>query len=67
MAPAIFDGIAWDSETVMAQTRLRLSAQDTLWQELAVQADIDIPQDLQRLQHTHPDLLQGIINPEVAS
>ena len=65
MAPAIFDGIAWDSETVMAQTRLRLSAQDTLWQELAVQADIDIPQDLQRLQHTHPDLLQGIINMEV--
>ena len=67
MAPAIFDGIAWDSKTVMAQTRLSLLAQSTRWQELAIQADIDIPQDLQRLQHTHPNLLQGIINPEVAS
>lgn len=67
MVPAIFDGIAWGSKTVMAQTRLSLLAQSTRWQELAIQADIDIPQDLQRLQHTHPNLLQGIINPEVAS
>jgi rSAM/selenodomain-associated transferase 1 len=63
--PAIFDGIAWGSDTVMAHTRNLLQFQSLDWHELPPLADIDTPNDLQRLHHTHPDLLTGLINLEM--
>ncbi|MEO8417382.1 MAG: TIGR04282 family arsenosugar biosynthesis glycosyltransferase [Methylophilaceae bacterium] len=65
--PSIFDGIAWGSDSVMAHTRNHLRSRMLDWQELPSMADIDIPQDLQRLQHTHADLLHGIIHLELTS
>lgn len=64
--PSVFDGIAWGSDSAMAQTRRHLRAQDIRWQELPLHADIDTPHDLQRLKQTHPYLLEGIIEMEVA-
>ncbi|MEZ0223903.1 MAG: TIGR04282 family arsenosugar biosynthesis glycosyltransferase [Alphaproteobacteria bacterium] len=64
-APAIFDGIAWGSDTVMAHTRILLRSQSLDWHELPPLADIDTPNDLPRLHHTHPDLLTGLINLEM--
>jgi rSAM/selenodomain-associated transferase 1 len=63
--PAIFDGIAWGSDTVMAHTRNLLQSQSLDWHELPPLADIDTPNDLPRLHHTHPDLLTGLINLEM--
>lgn len=63
--PAIFDGIAWGSDTVMAHTRNLLQSQSLDWHELPTLADIDTPNDLQRLHQTHPDLLNGLINLEM--
>lgn len=60
--PSIFDGIAWGSDTVMAHTRSHLRSQSLDWHELPPLADIDTPNDLQRLHNTHPDLLNGLIN-----
>lgn len=65
--PVIFDGITWGSDAVMAQTRRHLRSRLLDWQELPPLADIDTPQDLQRLQQTHPNLLHGIIDLEVTS
>lgn len=63
--PSIFDGIAWGSNTVMAHTRSHLRSQSLDWHELSPLADIDTPNDLQRLHYTHPDLLNGLINLEM--
>jgi rSAM/selenodomain-associated transferase 1 len=63
--PAIFDGIAWGSDTVMAYTRILLQSQSLGWHELPPLADIDTPNDLPRLHQTHPDLLTGLINLEM--
>lgn len=63
--PAIFDGIAWGSDTVMAHTRNLLRSQSLGWHEFPPLVDIDRPTDLQRLSHTHPDLLTGLINLEM--
>ena len=63
--PDMFDGIAWGSDSVMAQTRSHLRSRSLAWQELPAMADIDTPRDLQRLLQSHPDLLQGLIDLEV--
>lgn len=47
--PVLFDGIAWGSGEVMAQTRQRLTSLDWQWQELERLWDVDIPEDLVRL------------------
>ncbi|HEY3326399.1 MAG TPA: TIGR04282 family arsenosugar biosynthesis glycosyltransferase [Novimethylophilus sp.] len=65
--PAVFDGIAWGSDTVMEHTRSHLRSRLLDWQELPTLADVDTPQDMQRLQQTHPDLVHGIIGLEVTS
>ena len=48
-APALFEGMAWSTPTVMARTRERAAAAGLRWAELAPVADIDEPADLARL------------------
>jgi len=45
----LFDGIAWGSETVMADSRARLSALGWRWRELETLWDVDRPEDYDRL------------------
>ena len=47
--PALFDGIDWGSERVMAQTRQRLQVLGITYAELPAHHDIDRPSDLERL------------------
>ena len=47
--PELFEGIAWSSAAVMAQTRQRLAAASMSHLELEPQADIDLPADLVHL------------------
>ncbi len=48
-APALFEGIAWSTPQVMAQTRRRAAAAGLRLAELPALADIDEPADLQHL------------------
>jgi len=57
----IFDDIAWGRETVMAETRKRLSALGWEWRELDMLWDVDRPGDYQRL------VASGLLNPPGAS
>ena len=47
--PRLFEGIAWGSDKVMAQTRERLVALGLRWTEPLVLWDVDRPEDLPRL------------------
>ena len=47
--PALFEGIAWSTPSVMAQTRERLSLLGWSWRELPVRWDVDRPEDLARV------------------
>lgn len=47
---ALFDGIAWGTATVMAETRRRLAASGLRWHELPRTWDVDRPEDYARLQ-----------------
>ena len=47
-APTIFQGIAWGSRQVMAQTRERLRQADLRWLELETLWDVDTPEDVLR-------------------
>jgi hypothetical protein len=46
----VFDGIAWGGDTVMAQTRERLTTAGARWIELPPLWDVDRPADYARLQ-----------------
>jgi rSAM/selenodomain-associated transferase 1 len=46
----LFDGVAWGTAAVMAQTRERLAAEGAAWTELAPLWDVDRPDDYARLQ-----------------
>lgn len=46
----IFDGIAWGTDQVFAQTELRLSEAGINWKQLSRRWDVDRPEDLRRLQ-----------------
>jgi len=48
--PAVFDGIAWGTEIVAAETRRRLARFGLSWREPARLWDVDRPEDLPRLQ-----------------
>jgi rSAM/selenodomain-associated transferase 1 len=48
-APALFEGIAWSTPTVMAATRERARGAGLRWAELPAVADIDEPADLAHL------------------
>lgn len=47
--PGIFEGVAWGSAAVMAQTRERLAAAGASWTELPALWDVDRPDDYLRL------------------
>jgi uncharacterized protein len=47
--PKLFDGIAWSSASVMAETRERLKTLGWRWHELETLWDVDRPEDYQRL------------------
>jgi len=47
--PEIFRAMPWGSDTVMAETRKRLSMLRTKWTEPAVVWDVDRPEDVDRL------------------
>src|SRR4051812_44749700 len=55
--PRLFDGIAWGSATVMADTRERLQASRAAWRELPRTWDVDRPEDYERL--CREGLLEG--------
>lgn len=48
-AEALFEGIPWGSDVVLAQTRQRLQRLGWSWRELAVRWDVDRPEDVERL------------------
>jgi uncharacterized protein len=54
--PAIFSGIAWGTDRVMAQTRAALDREGLTWREPAVVWDVDWPADLARLARERPAL-----------
>jgi len=47
--PPCFDGIAWSTSRVMAETRRLLAAAGIRWSELDPAWDVDTPADLERL------------------
>jgi len=48
--PEIFEGVAWGTAAVMAQTRERLARAGASWAELETLWDVDRPDDYARLQ-----------------
>lgn len=46
--PALFESIVWGSDTVAADTRLRLARSGASWKELATSWDVDRPEDYAR-------------------
>lgn len=53
----LFDGITWGSNSVLAETRVRLRELGQTWKELAPRWDIDRPEDYDRLLREQPRLL----------
>ena len=49
-APEVFEGIAWSTAEVLAQTRQQLKRASLTWAELPALWDVDEPADWQRLQ-----------------
>lgn len=45
----VFDGVAWSTDQVMAQTRARLQAAGLAWHQAPTLWDVDVPADLPRL------------------
>jgi uncharacterized protein len=48
--PALFADMRWSTPQVMEETRRRLRARNLTWQEPATLWDLDVPEDLARLQ-----------------
>ena len=48
--PQVFDGVAWSTPHVLAQTRAQLAAAGARWVELPALWDVDEPADWARLQ-----------------
>jgi rSAM/selenodomain-associated transferase 1 len=47
--PRLFEGMAWSTATVMAETRRRLAQLNLSWREPAQLWDVDTPDDLERM------------------
>lgn len=47
--PAVFQGVEWSTDRVMAQTRQRLEAAGLAWRELVPLWDVDRREDVERL------------------
>lgn len=50
LVPQVFEGMAWSTPLVMAQTRARLLRSGVTWYEMDTLWDVDEPADWQRLQ-----------------
>ncbi len=48
--PAVFAGITWSTDTVMTETRRRLTRLGLTWRELETLWDVDRPEDLVRME-----------------
>jgi hypothetical protein len=48
--PALFHDMPWSTPEVMDETRQRLAALDLTWREPAKLWDVDVPEDLKRLE-----------------
>lgn len=57
---SVFAGVDWGSENVLQQTRDNLRQAGLSWFELAPLADLDRPEDLDRIRHKKPELLDGL-------
>lgn len=57
-APQLFEGIAWSTDAVMAQTRERARTTGLRWAELPPVQDIDLPEDLVHLPAGWPERAQ---------
>lgn len=53
-APELFDGVAWSTGQVLAQTRERLATLGWRWHEDAALWDVDRPEDYERLERRFP-------------
>jgi len=49
LAPDLFSGISWGTNTVMDETRLRLRRLKWRWHEMPQRWDVDRPEDLERM------------------
>ncbi len=54
--PALFAGIAWGADTVLAETRARIDAQGLTARELPALWDVDTEDDLARMERDMPAL-----------
>ncbi|MDX1489646.1 MAG: TIGR04282 family arsenosugar biosynthesis glycosyltransferase [Pseudohongiellaceae bacterium] len=52
--PQLFEDIAWGTDQVLAQTRVKLGAEGVRWLELDAKWDVDRPEDLERLSTLRP-------------
>jgi hypothetical protein len=50
LVQGLFEGVAWGSDAVMAQTRTRLAAAKAKWVEFPALWDVDRPADYARLE-----------------
>ena len=57
--PALFDGMMWGTDTVLAETRARIAALGLRTRELDTLWDVDDESDLARLEREHPALALG--------
>ena len=55
--PALFQGVAWSTPSVMAETRHRLAAANLSWREPFRLWDVDTPEDLDRMRAAQLDHL----------
>jgi len=53
-AGSVFNNIEWGTNQVLELTRMRLREAKLSWHELAIQRDIDRPEDLAYLQRAYP-------------
>jgi len=58
-SPQLFDGIAWGTGSVMAETRNRLRELGQTWAELDPCWDVDRPEDYERLLREQPQFLEN--------
>jgi hypothetical protein len=61
--PALFAGMIWGSDSVMPETRRRLTRLGLAWWEVARLWDVDVPADLERLTREGfglPDEMTGV-------
>jgi glycosyltransferase A (GT-A) superfamily protein (DUF2064 family) len=54
--PALFDGMTWGADTVLAETKKRIAALGLACVELAPLWDVDTEDDLARLERELPEL-----------